>query len=433
MATLPTLRPGDASPFVELMQLALSRAGYDPGAIDGVFGRRTRAALLSFQRAFGLAPDGVAGPLTWRALTPYLTGFVTHTLKRGDTFYRLAERYGATASAVAAANPALTPQNLPVGEKITIPLGFRVVPENVAFTPTALSLCCEGLAARYPFLSLTTAGKSVLGRPLYALSFGKGQREVFYNGAHHANEWITALLLVSFLESLCEAYIAGGTVGGESAETLYDACTLYLMPMVNPDGVALVTGELASGDAYRRAVAISADYPAVPFPRGWKANLAGTDPNLQYPAGWEEARRLKFAAGWVSPAPRDYVGPSPLSAPESRAVFDLTRAHDFALTISYHTQGGVIYWRYGDRTPEESLPLAREFARLSGYEVAEVPYESGFAGYKDWFIDAYGRPGFTIEAGQGLNPLPLSDFPAIYRENEGILVQGMRGLDKNMI
>ena len=55
----------------------------------------------------------------------------------------------------------------------------------------------------------------------------------------------------------------------------------------------------------------------------------------------------------------------------------------------------------------------------------ETPYASGHAGYKDWFIQDFNRPGYTIEAGLGENPLPLSQFDTIYRENLGILTLGM--------
>ena len=68
--------------------------------------------------------------------------------------------------------------------------------------------------------------------------------------------------------------------------------------------------------------------------------------------------------------------------------------------------------------------LGQEFARVSGYQLAEVPYDSGFAGYKDWFIQNFRRPGYTIEVGQGENPLPLAQFDEIYRDNLGILVLG---------
>ena len=71
------------------------------------------------------------------------------------------------------------------------------------------------------------------------------------------------------------------------------------------------------------------------------------------------------------------------------------------------------------------VAIARQFAAVSGYAVADTPYASGHAGYKDWFIQDYRRPGFTIEAGSGENPLPLSQFPDIWSDNLGILLGGM--------
>ena len=51
-----------------------------------------------------------------------------------------------------------------------------------------------------------------------------------------------------------------------------------------------------------------------------------------------------------------------------------------------------------------------------------TPYASSFAGYKDWFIQNFRRPGYTIEVGSGTNPLPLSQFEEIYRDNLPILI-----------
>ena len=189
------------------------------------------------------------------------------------------------------------------------------------------------------------------------------------------------------MEELCNAYAFGSEIYGISAKRIFDHATVCVVPMVDPDGVDLVTGWFApDSQEYQSARAIAGNYPAVSFPDGWKANILGTDLNLNYPANWEQARQIKFAQGFTSPAPRDFVGTAPLSAPESRAVEQYSRRQNFDLTLSYHSQGEIIYWKYLDYEPQNSLEIAKLFSRVSGYSVEETPYASGFAGYKDWFI-----------------------------------------------
>ena len=143
---------------------------------------------------------------------------------------------------------------------------------------------------------------------------------------------------------------------------------------------------------------------------------------MQFPANWEEAKRIKYEQGFTKPAPRDFVGYNPLTEPEALALYYFTINHNFRLILSYHTQGEVIYWKYLDFNPKNSLMIGQEFSRVSGYALETTPYSSSFAGYKDWFIQNYNRPGYTIEAGIGENPLPLSQFDEIYNDNIGILI-----------
>mgnify|MGYP003779719367 FL=1 len=421
-----TIRLGSRGPTVELLQLALTRAGYNPGGIDGVFGVLTQAALIRYQRDYGLSPDGIAGPLTWARIRPYLVGYVRHTVRAGETFWNLAFTYNTSSDAIAVANPSVNPQQLRIGQSLVIPLGFEVVPTNISYTSTLVALVVEGLRVRYPFIETGSAGSSILGRPLYYLAMGNADTEVFYNASHHANEWITTPLLLKFLEEYAEAYAIRGTIFLRDAVTLYNTAKLYMIPLVNPDGVDLVTGAIPPGSrAYENARALAQNYPSIPFPSGWKANIAGVDLNLQYPAGWTIAREQKFAQGFTLPGPRDYVGPGPLTEPESLAIYNFTLSHDFALTLSYHTQGQVIFWRFLDYMPPRSLEIAQRFSDVSGYPYEDTPAYSGYAGYKDWFIQTYNRPGYTIEAGLGENPLPLSQFNEIYVDNVGILTLGI--------
>ena len=99
------------------------------------------------------------------------------------------------------------------------------------------------------------------------------------------------------------------------------------------------------------------------------------------------AREIKFGQGFVTPSPR-------------------------------------VYWQFQDFTPPNNLYIGRQFENVSGYSLEDTPYNSSFAGYKDWFIQDFNRPGYTIEAGLGVNPLPISQFNEIYRDNLGILILG---------
>lgn len=308
---------------------------------------------------------------------------------------------------------------------------FALVSDTAQYDSALNRSVLEGLAARFFFLELGNIGTSVLGKEIPYVRIGKGPKEVCYQASIHANEWITTPVLLKFVEEYATALAdsltgrGNGMLDGVPARLLYEQYSLYVIPMVNPDGVDLVQGKLPPSDYLERAEQIAASYPDIPYPSGWKANIEGIDLNLQFPAGWEDAKRIKFEQGFTTPAPRDYVGTQPLEAPESRALYDFTRAHDFLLILAYHTQGEVIYWKYRDYEPVGSRRIANYFGYVSGYAVEETPYASGNAGYKDWFIQEYNRPGYTIEAGLGENPLPMTQFPQIYEVNRGILIGGM--------
>ena len=306
---------------------------------------------------------------------------------------------------------------------------MAIVKTDVPMTSGLCNSTMDALLEEYPFVRCEVLTTTAFGRPVRALSIGEGERKVIYSAAHHANEWITTPVMLKFVEDLAQAIREDGRVYGVRARNIARAATIYLVPMVDPDGVDLVTGEIPPGTLeYEQAVNLADNYPAIPFPEGWKANLLGVDLNLQYPAGWLQAREIKFSQGFTRPGPRDYVGRSPLSQRESIALADYTERIDPALVLAYHSQGSVIYWQFRDYQVPGAQALAEEFARLSGYALEDTPYASSFAGYKDWFIQRFRRPGFTIEVGVGESPLPIEQFDEIYRDNLGILVTAATGL-----
>ena len=112
----------------------------------------------------------------------------------------------------------------------------------------------------------------------------------------------------------------------------------------------------------------------------------------------------------------------PLTAPEAIAVYNFTLIHNFRLILAYHSQGEVIFWQFQNYNPPRAFYIGTQLSIVSGYSLESTPYNSSFAGYKDWFIQDFNRPGYTIEVGLGQSPLPLSQFDKIYSDNLGILV-----------
>ena len=303
-----------------------------------------------------------------------------------------------------------------------------IVNTSVPITAESCNAAIAALVQAYPFCRSELLVTTAFQRPIRTLVIGNGPRKVIYSASHHANEWITSLVLLKFAEELAEAIQSGQTLGGQDARQLSQTATIYMVPMVNPDGVDLVTGAIQSGNIqYDLAQRLAQDYPTISFPEGWKANLLGVDLNLNYPAGWLQAREIKFSQGFTTPGPRDYVGRAPLNQLETRVLADYTEFIDPALVLAYHSQGQEIFWNFQDYEVPGARELGEQFAAVSGYTLTEPAFNSSFAGYKDWFIQQFRRPGYTIEVGRGQNPLPLSQFDEIYRDNLGILLLAATG------
>lgn len=134
-----TLRLGSTGPMVEFLQNLLQKLGFYTGVIDGVFGPNTLSAVRNFQKNFGLTPDGIVGPATWKALQPYIDGT----------------------------------------------LNF-IVPTNISYSYSILQINLDTLKRLYPFIEIGIAGYSVLGNPIPYVRIGRGPKEVFYSASFHA-------------------------------------------------------------------------------------------------------------------------------------------------------------------------------------------------------------------------------------------------------
>ena len=350
-----------------------------------------------------------------------IPGFVTVNtqIKVGDTLWSIAQSRGLPLDALLLVNANLNPNRLQIGQTIRVPqrVTSRLVNGRQNYDYNHMMSDIKKLQAVYPFLQTPSIGQSVLGRELPEITIGSGAKRVHYNGSFHANEWITTPIIMTFLNDYLLSLTNQQPIRGLSTFPLYQQTRLSIVPMVNPDGVDLVLHGPPEKEPWHSQV-IKWNKGNLDF-SGWKANIRGVDLNDQFPAKWalESARNPK------EPGPRDYGGEKPLSEPEAIAMADLTKRMDFARVLAFHTQGEVIYWGFENLEPPENEVLAKEFAKVSGYTPAQAT--GSYAGYKDWFIQDWRRPGFTIELGSGVNPLPLTQFDEIYEEALGIFLAAL--------
>jgi len=350
-----------------------------------------------------------------------IPGFVTssYAIKQGDSLWQIAQSQNVQLDAILLANPGITPNQLQIGQTIQIPqrLTWRLVDGKQNYDYDLMINDIKKLQAAYPFLQNSSIGYSVLERQIPEILIGNGSKRVHYNGSFHANEWITTPIIMTFLNDYLLALTNQTTIRGLSMGPLYAQTILSIVPMVNPDGVNLVINGPPDNEALKNKL-IAWNNNSTNF-SGWKANINGVDLNDQFPAKWE----LESARNPQTPGPRDYGGEAPLTQPEAIAMADLTRRSNFAWVLAFHTQGKVIYWGFENLEPPESQAMVEEFSRVSGYE--PVQSANSYAGYKDWFIQDWRRPGFTVELGSGTNPLPLSQFDDIYQQALGIFLAGL--------
>ncbi|WP_027963038.1 M14 family metallopeptidase [Halalkalibacillus halophilus] len=342
-----------------------------------------------------------------------------HLINSGDSFFSISNQYQINMDVLMRMNPEINPNNLPIGQTLNIPqfLISPVVQVNTPYTSQNLQADLNKLIQLYPFIKRNIIGQSVMGKELTELRIGTGDRVVHMNGSFHANEWITSPILMQTINEYLIALTSNGDIRGLSMFPFYNTTTLSIVPMVNPDGVDLVINGLPEEEPFR-SDALSINNNSYDF-SGWKANIRGVDLNNQYPALWEEEAAIKPK----EPAPRNFPGYAPLTEPESIAIAELTSQNNFNMALAYHTQGKVIFWGFQGLEPPESEIIVNEFARVSGYQ--PIQYVPSYAGYKDWFIQDFRRPGFTVELGRGVNPLPLSQFDEIYQENLGIFLASL--------
>ena len=416
------LKQGDFGPDVMLLQSTLKKTGFYSSEITGDFDEATAQAVQNFQRASGLRVTGDFDAATYQQIEKYILGYALYTVKSEDTADTIAEKFGTTVKNIEAANPNTDIYSLSAGQELTVPYGTQVVYTDIDYTYDVLELNIRGLKARYPFLEVGVAGYSLLGKNLYLIRIGGGKNEVFYNAAHHALEWITTPVLMKFIEDFASTYVNGEDLSwGYDPQRIWKGSTIYIMPMVNPDGVDIVLNGISRDNPYYNDL-IKWNGGNMDFGNTWQANSRGVDLNHNYNAGWETYKEIEAEIGITGPGPTRYAGTSPESEPETKTVADFTRNRNFRLVLAYHSQGEVIYWNFMNLNPPDGEYIGRALASASGYSLETATGPAAYSGFDDWFTKEFNKPGYTIEVGRGKNPLPISQFDEIYADNLELLL-----------
>ena len=223
----------------------------------------------------------------------------------------------------------------------------------------------------------TVIGRSVEGRAIEVYRFGTGEKAVvLYGGIHGGYEWNTVALTRQLIE-----YFSGAGGAGEAGGAIPEGISLYIIPVLNPDGLAEVTDgkELDKFDP-----------TAVDTTKG-RFNARGVDLNRNWDARWEpvsEWRNMEVDAG-----------SHPFSEPETRALRDFVLPLKPEVIVSYHSQANGLYYSGKRDRWEPARSLAQVYSEASDYP---IPQGRGLVSYRitgasGGYFYHKGIPEITVE------------------------------------
>ncbi len=238
------------------------------------------------------------------------------------------------------------------------------------------------------FPSVFSLGHSHEHREIFCIKQGSGKRKIVLAAAFHGLEYLTGVALIDFAKKFLDMTEQHKNV------------TLFIVPLVNPDGVDIAIHGLNPKNIYHQE--IISHTGIIDFKILWQANAQGVDINHNFNALWNSI--------CDGPSPTKYGGPFPESEPETRAITHMLKIIRPDIFIAFHSQGKEIYYDFNGMESENSRQNALNIAKTCGYTVTEPTGTASFGGAKDWYIQEFQKEAYTIELGQGVNPLPHSQL-----------------------
>lgn len=276
------------------------------------------------------------------------------------------------------------------------------------------------------FFDVINVGESLLGRRIYGILIGNSHSPVLYCGGVHGREWISTLLLMYFAENLLHAYSHKRRICDIDIYKMLNARGVLIVPALNPDGVEIsINGMESAGFSSELGEEMIELCHSRELSEKWKSNARGVDINRNFDAAWDDMREIARMNGINGPSIGGWTGEYPESEPETRAIVRLCELMRFRHAVAFHSQGEEIYWNYRNFTPTKAHLMARILSVSSGYPLREPDECASSAGFKDWFMEKYHLPAFTVEIGSGECPIPIGHFRFLYSRLREMLVLGI--------
>lgn len=388
-------------------------------AITAAGGTNTTHALVSSSGSSASTPADSIGMTSFGPTAPGVTGSSTGSTNMNNLFGT-----GTTTSGSSTVLNALS----------TVPLPAGYYCSNVGtYTYQEMQVDLNSLKATYPKMQMDVLGNTIDGRQLYHVVVGNpsAPHKILVHGGIHAREYISSQVVMREIVALLEMQKNGWLYHGQSVATLLQNTCIHFVPMVNPDGITLVQGgiDALNTQAAKTMVMSMAAQDQVTdlatYLRKWKNNINGVNLNRNFDAFWQEATPKVD-----HPSNMFYKGTGPESEVESKALANLCRQLMPDYTISYHTQGRVIYWYFGEtgNYKAKGQYLANVVHQNTGYTISDTWSQTDAAGFKDWAVQKLDIPSVTIELGRGTSPVDESQITQMWTENDGILPDLLVGI-----
>ncbi len=275
----------------------------------------------------------------------------------------------------------------------------------------------EGLIKEFPFINAEIIGRSSLGRGIFSLSVGNQKNSVIYAAGFCGNEWLTCELLLLFVERLCRAVKHNSLLCGVDIKRAMTQLGITVVPCVNPDGVEISQNGFECGKSMKSYLLSSGceDH------RKWTANAFGVDINRNFAPCWNELHKAEKEQGINGPSSEGYSGEFPESEAETKVLSRLCRLRKFRQCLSLHCGDGEINWQYTENTPNQSSMMAKILADSCNYTPDGKEAFSHADGFKNWFIDEFRSPGFSMKVHSEECSSPYTKLYEVYESIEEAL------------